>query len=424
MKRSVGSLLGLGIVLAISSAVYASTFKVIYTFGSSGPSDAGLPQGGLIRDAAGNLYGTTVGGGEHGSGTIFELSLGSNGPWTEQILYSFTGLADGGGPVAGVVFDSEGNLYGTTQQGGIVNQSCSVGCGVVFQLSPSESGWTEKVLYSFTGGADGATPDDPLVLDSAGNLYGTTYNGGSKQFCSYGCGVAFELIKATGSSETILHTFGSFISKYYFDGTHPAGALAFYGKGKLVGTTASGGDGSGTVFGLTLKSNETWGEQIIHNFCSPADCTDGSSPQAGLLVRNGKLYGTTINGGGAAAYGTIYELAEATSGWQLSEFSFGGPDGAVPVAPVIFRSGETYGATEQGGIKNNACPLYTEGNGVLYQVTQAGTKLGESVLYEFTGGNDGCGPSGALLADPSGNLYGTTFQGGAFGEGVVFEVTP
>ena len=148
------------LVLSVSAISSASTFKVIYTFQSNNTQDAALPEGQLLRDAKGNLYGTTVGGGTHGAGTVFELSPNSDGTWSESILYSFTYGADGGLPVSGLVMDGPGNLYGTTQQGGIFNHQCSTGCGTVFELSPSASGWTYTVLHSFTGYLSPILPQD------------------------------------------------------------------------------------------------------------------------------------------------------------------------------------------------------------------------------------------------------------------------
>ncbi|PYX52428.1 MAG: hypothetical protein DMG79_00730, partial [Acidobacteria bacterium] len=170
--------LSLGMVLGILSSAPASTFKVLYTFGASGNSDAYLPEGTLIMDQAGNLYGTTVAGGPYNGGTVFELMKNADGSWSEKILYSFTAGADGAQPLAAVVFDSEGNLYGTTSQGGINNSSCSQGCGVVFKLTPGSNQWTETVLHIFSGMPDGAGPGSALVIDPAGNLYGTTTYGG------------------------------------------------------------------------------------------------------------------------------------------------------------------------------------------------------------------------------------------------------
>jgi uncharacterized repeat protein (TIGR03803 family) len=429
VKRHQGlrNVCSLAVVLGIVGSASAATYKVLYAFGTNGGySDGYLPEGGLIRDNAGNLYGTTVAGGAKNQGIVFELSL-SNGSWREKILYSFTGGADGGEPAAALVLDSQGNLYGTTQLGGISQPNCSNGsCGVVFELSPSSSGWKETVLYNFTGGADGATPTAPLLLDSAGNIYGTTWGGGTFVGCYYGCGVAFELEKASGWSEKVLHTFTDFPT----DGAYPAGGLTLYGSNSLLGTTVAGGTlpccgkADGTLFELTRDSIGNWSETILYNFCAQANCADGNGPSGAPIVRNGRIFGAVSAGGTAAGYGTVYELTKTSSGLVLSQFSFGGAGGDYPIGPVLLRNGRIFGVTSQGGIANGACQAYPNGNGVVYELAQQNGKIAETVLYSFGGASDGCGPSGSLVSDAAGNLYGTTFEGGTFNEGVVFEVLP
>lgn len=431
MKYSfrLNAVLGLGIVLAMVSSGYASTFKVIYTFGTNGSADGYLPDGTLVRDAAGNLYGTTIAGGTgaYPAGTVFELTPNSDGTWTEETLYTFTGGADGAVPFAGVVFDSKGNLYGTTQQGGISNGTCGGGCGVVFELSPSATGWTHAVLHSFSGGPDGAVPTAPVVLDAAGNVYGTTEGGGVQSQCySLGCGIAFELVRAHGWKEKVLHTFQNAPK----DGAYPAGGVTFDGKGNLVGTTEGGGNWSvdagsdGTVYKLTPNSDGTWSETELYGFCALSGCADGSGPAAGVVVRNGKIYGTTGNGGGQNGSGTVFELSETASGSGIQVFPLGGANGATPMAPVLLNQGRLFGVASQGGFANNDCLSYGSGDGVVFELAQQNGKPTETVLYAFTGGSDGCIPRGGLTADAAGNIYGTTLEGGSLGLGVVFEVTP
>jgi uncharacterized repeat protein (TIGR03803 family) len=420
--------LWLGIVMTLAISGHASTFKVIYTFGTSGSTDGYLPDGAMVRDAAGNLYGTTVGGGngDYSAGTVFELSPASDGSWTEKILYNFTGGADGSTPVAGVVFDSQGNLYGTTQQGGISEGSCSGGCGVIYELSPSATGWKQTVLHSFTGKADGAAPVAAVVLDREGNIYGTTVSGGIQDQCFEGCGTAFELVRANKWQLKVLHTFENAPN----DGAYPEGGLTFDGKGSLLGTTlvgsnwSFGGTSYGTVFKLTPDADGTWSEQQLYGFCQHGACADGNGPQAGVVVANGKIYGTTNSGGGENAYGTVFELPESSHGAGIQVFSLTGVKGEYPTAPVLFDQGRLFGVTQQGGIVNGACQLYPDGNGVVFELSQQNGKPAETVLYSFTGGSDGCGPSAGLVADSDGNLYGTAFQGGSLSLGVVFEVTP
>jgi uncharacterized repeat protein (TIGR03803 family) len=210
-------------------------------------ADGQEPTAGLVFDAAGNLYGTTASG---GGGIVFKLAPNPDGTWTENVLHSFTrNSADGDIPRAGLIFDSSGNLYGTTASGG-GSSACIVGggaegCGVVFKLAPNPDGtWTESILYSFTGGADGAGPQAGLIFDAAGNLYGTTYSGGSTA-CTGGCGVVFKLTP-TGSSwsERVLHSFGG-------HGEFPNGPVIFDPAGNLFGTTSAGSSNFGLVFEIT-----------------------------------------------------------------------------------------------------------------------------------------------------------------------------
>ncbi|HEV2380969.1 MAG TPA: choice-of-anchor tandem repeat GloVer-containing protein [Terriglobia bacterium] len=258
----------------------AGNETVLHTF--TGGGDGGAPYAGLILDGAGNLYGTTYGGGPYGDGTVFKLDPSGN----ETVLYGFTGGADGGVPYAGLILDPAGNLYGTTSEGGILSYCFPgvfiPGCGVVFKLDPAGK---ETVLYKFTGGADGASPVAALILDAAGNLYGTAGEGGNKTGLCYseGCGVVFKLDPA--GKETVLH---EFIGK---DGANPAGGLIRDSAGNLAGTTYNGGSyRSGVLFELDQKDNET----VLHQFGQPED---GANPSAGLLQDPaGNLYGTTVNG--------------------------------------------------------------------------------------------------------------------------------
>lgn len=409
----------LGVMIGVPNAGFAASFKVIHTFSGT---DGGLPQGTLIIDKAGNLFGTVSGGGLYFGGTVFELSPDGNGNWTETILYNFHGNSDGGGPSAGVVMDSEGNLFGTTQQGGVRNGNCSVGCGVVFELSPGSSGWIYKRLYSFKGVPDGAFPDGELVSDSAGNLYGVTSGGGSIDGCFQGCGTVFELVKANGWQEQLLHTFPIWT---FTDGQYPSGKLALDKRGNLYGTTLVGGSiGYGTIYEMT-PSNGTWTENVIYSFCTLGDCEDGNQPSAGVIDINGQLYGTAAMGGGNGYYGTVFELKEFGAKWFEKSFALDITDGAKPLAPVINHGGALYGVTSQGGIQNTTCLADPTGNGVVFKLAIVNSVVEETVLYEFNGGSDGCEPIGGLVSDASGNLYGTTFLGGGTGNaGTVFEVTP
>jgi uncharacterized repeat protein (TIGR03803 family) len=296
---------------------------------------------------------------------------------------------------------------------------------VVYELSRTSSGWEQKVLYSFTGAADGATPMAPLLLDSAGNLYGTANGGGSFVGCYYGCGVAFELEQASGWTEKVLHSFAANPT----DGGNPTAGLQFDAKGNLVGTTPTGGVGpccsgynGGIVFQLNPGSDGSWGETILYTFCAEANCADGSAPSGGLIVDGAKLFGAA-GMGGAHGGGIVYNIADSV-GAKPAEFSFAARGGMSPVGPVVLHDGNIFGVTEQGGITTNTCAPFQNGNGVVYELSEVNGKQTETLLHSFSGGGDGCIPMGNLIADPAGHLYGTTFEGGKNGSGVVFEVTP
>jgi uncharacterized repeat protein (TIGR03803 family) len=262
---------------------------VLYDF--SGGGDGSGPRAGLIFDGSGNLYGTTEFGGEHSSGTVFQVTPSG----TETVLYSFCSLAkctDGYGPVAGLTFDQSGNLYGTTFKGGASNQ------GTVFKLTPNGGSWKESVLHNFTGGNDGSEPVAGLIFDTAGSLYSTTYLGGANR-----SGVAFRLTLNTNGSwkETVLRSFTG--SK---GGANPVAGLIFDQAGNLYGTTVSGGPhGRGVAFRLTPTAQGAWHETVLIYFNNHP----GSAPCGSLILdAAGKLYGTTF-GHGVASHGSVFELA-------------------------------------------------------------------------------------------------------------------
>ena len=262
----------------------AQTETVLYTF--TGGSDGGGPLPGLTSDGAGNFYATTKFGGDWGYGTVYELSPNRSGGWNQTVLYSFTGGADGGTPYfSNVIFDRVGNLYGTTFAGG------AYGYGVVFELSPAGTSWTETVLYTFTGGADGANPENGLIMDAAGKLYGKTLNLGEND------GVVFELSPSGGDwTERAIYT---------VPGASYAG-LAMDAAGNIYGTTAS------TVFELSPNGTGGWNPAVIHTFAGAP--TDGYIPEGTpVLDQDGNLYGTTYEGG-ATNYGTVYMLSPGGNG--------------------------------------------------------------------------------------------------------------
>ena len=318
---------------------------VLHNFHGNSP-DGWNPHAGLIFDAAGNLYGTTSGGGTYGRGTVFELSPTQGGLWTEKVLYSFGNSTDGVYPAYGaLIFDAAGNLYGTTSSGGTHNCQGNGGCGTVFQLSPTVGGaWTETVLYNFGNGTDGYSPEAGLVLDAAGNLFGTTAYGGANgcAVAQYsGCGTVFELTPVAGGgwTETVVHNFGSGT-----DGVLPIAGLTFDTAGNLYGTTEVGGPSNvGTVFQLSPMTGGGWSETVIHSFNVDSG---GWGPAAGTLVFDaaGSLYGSAFSGN------TAFQLTPAVGGTWTETVLYTFDHDSAPWAGLIFdATGNLYGTTWFGG---------------------------------------------------------------------------
>jgi uncharacterized repeat protein (TIGR03803 family) len=399
-------------------------YEVLYSFCSAGGTsctDGESPQAGLIEDTAGNLYGTTDSGGTNGFGTVFEVDNGGN----ETVLYSFCSAAnctDGGRPAAGLIEDTAGNLYGTTSLGG-TNSG-----GTVFKVNSTGN---ETVLYSFCSAAnctDGQAPSGGLIEDSAGNLYGTTSGGGAHN----NSGTVFK-VDSTGK-ETVLYSFCSVGSTHCTDGQYPSAGLIQDAAGNLYGTTSYGGANTsintavGAVFKLTppAQPEGTWTETVLYSFCSVGSypsCPDGMQPKAGLIQdAAGNLYGTTFYGGANDA-GTVFKVDSTGKETVLYSFcSFVGSDcmdGSYPIAGLIQDgAGNLYGTTAGGGA-NNA--VYG-GGGTVFKVGGAGQEM---VLYSFCSAancTDGQSPSGGLIEDTAGNLYGTTWDGGVNGGGTVFRL--
>lgn len=388
-RGSTAFILALCVALTASSAgaepgqPKKNSFRVVYNFAGTGSGAS--PFAGLTQDAEGNFYGTTIqGGGVNGAGTVFKLTPDE----TESVLYSFTDGSDGGIPYGGVVRDQEGNLYGTTSSGG--QPQCN--CGVVYKI---DTAGHESVLHTFVGGADGATPYGSLVMDADGNLYGTTFDGGGTCNCgtvfklapngketvlhafeggadganpysslimdkrgdltgatyqgggaACNCGTVFTL---RGHKESVLYVFtgGS-------DGAYPQTSLIQDKQGNLYGTTKFGGAFSGgTVFKLAPDNSET----VLHPFSGGAD---GASPYAGLVAdRDGNLYGTTQEGGVSDA-GTVFKVAPDGSAESVLYAFTGGVDGDQPVAGLFLGAkSELYGTASAGG---------TNGFGTVFKV--------------------------------------------------------
>jgi uncharacterized repeat protein (TIGR03803 family) len=372
---------------------------------TGGPGDGSNPYAGLIADSSGNFYGTTNAGGAHGFGTVFEL-VNSSGSYSEQVLYSFAGSqsgSDGASPYAGLIMDSSGNLYGTTLQGGPFNE------GIVFELVNSSGTYSEKVLYGFTT-SGGAFPYGGVIIDGSGNLYGTTQSGGANFF-----GTVFELVNSAGTySEQVLYSF----TKQGGDGAYPSSSLIVDGSGNLYGTTQQGGaNGFGTVFEL-VNSSGTYTEQVLYSFTNSGG--DGAYPYAGLIIDgSGNLYGTTQQGG-PGKFGTVFELVNSSGSYSekvLYGFSSSNGDGSQPGygSLIMDSSGDLFGTTSNGG-------ALKQGGTVFELVNSSGTYT-ESVLYSFGGGcGTGLSPYAGLVMDLSGNLYGTTTGGGSNGLGTVFSL--
>ncbi len=344
--------------------------------------DGGQPTDSLVMDSQGNLYGTAEVGGANGYGVVFQVTPSG----TETTLYAFSGATDGGYPYGGLVMDSQGNLYGTTLYGG--STACgATGCGVVFKVTPTG---TESVLYYFEGGTDGFYPRGTLVRDSQGNLYGTTQFGGA----TGGYGTVYK-ISPTGT-ETILYRFAGPPN----DGAAPFAGVVRDAQGNLYGTTESGGlYGVGTVFALTSS-----GEKILHTFSGNAD----AFPWGGLIRdAQGNLYGTATGN-----FGEVFKISP--SGVETILYTFtGNAGGADPLGNLVLDTkGNLYGTTSAGG---------TSSNGTIFMINSKGKK---SVIYNFPGGNGGSQPYAGLIGDTKGNGYGTTSQGGTFSHGTVFQITP
>jgi uncharacterized repeat protein (TIGR03803 family) len=394
------------------------------------------PLSGPVADEAGNLYGTTFGGGKDDCGTVYRLSVPPEvgGAWTRTAFYSFHCGTDGAEPYGGLIFDKRGNLYGTTTLGG--SGSCLAGCGTVFELvRPTEKGgkWTKSILYTFQGGTtDGSYPEASLVFDTQGNLYGTSEFGGGSECAGHGCGTVFELSppqqKDGAWSEAVLHIF---IGPTSTDAYAPMSNLIFDSAGNLYGTTIAGGSyNNGAVFELSppAAKGEAWTEAVIYSFIGPPD---GSSPMAGLvLAPSGVFYGTA-SGSGPASAGTVFELAPPArqgGAWTetvLHSFAYSPGDGSVPFASVVLdAAGNLYGTTLIGGDYSCDPGVFIYGCGVAYKLAPPaveGEQWTETILHNFSGG-DGIQPLGGLTFGKFGWLYGTTDQGGPSDAGTVFSV--
>lgn len=398
------SMFALGIA---ASPAQAQTFTVLHTF--SGP-DGANPSAAPVLDAAGNLYGPTISGtGAAYNGTIFKLAYRGSG-WVLSSLYDFQGGNDGGSPKAGLTLDRSGVVYGSTSLGG--GGDCTPGgCGTVFKLRPPATfcrsvicPWGKTQLYAIENRPDGAYPNSPVIFDQAGNVYGTTEEGGT------GFGVVYQLTPSgEGWAENVVHVFTGMS-----DGAYPTGVISD-AAGNLYGTTTVHGPyGYGTVFRLT-NSGSGWTLTNLYGFHATGD---GKVPYGRLVSDQfGNLYGTTSMGGGGDDGGTIYELSPQNGSWTYTVlYSFPSAD-SYPSSLVLDATGNLYGEQEAGGY----------GAGSVFKLTHFGNGWTYSELYTFTGGSDGSLPIDTVVIDRNGNLYGVAYYGGngycERGCGTVWEIT-
>lgn len=410
--------IGMMAVLTTLSAANAQNLTVLNNFsGSNGAQSLA----GLTMDAAGNLYGTVSEGGL-GAGLVFELTS-NGGVWSETVLYEFGGLAgDGAYPAGRVILDAAGNLYGTTQHGGEYNG------GTIFKLTPNVSGeWTETILHNFGEGTDGLFPTSGLTADASGNLFGTTYAGGTDAVCNYvqgdyssSCGTVYELTPSGEQwSYQVIYNF-----KTGSDGFFPFSGVTIDASGNLYGTCVLGGSAlRGVVYMLSPQSKGVYAETVLHAF---GVGTDAIFPYGDVILDSeGNLYGTTSQSNVKGELGTVYKLSAKV--WTETILYYFGVnvDGQFPQGGLVMdAAGNLYGTTHNGA---------QLGYGIIYELSPGQSSYNEKILYDFTGGLDGGISSAQLVRDASGNLYGTTWSGGSAqdcttgvipGCGVVFEFSP
>jgi uncharacterized repeat protein (TIGR03803 family) len=372
--------------------------------------DGARPYASVVFDATGNLYGTTFHAGAYHAGTVYELSPQPGGGWTEKVLHSFQiNRSDGMNPFSKLVLDTSGNLYGTTALGGTYDG------GTVFELTHTAAGgWMEKILHSFqNNGEDGLNPHSGLIVDAAGNLYGTTPQGGA-----YGGGTVFELSPGVGGSwsENVLYHFNISGSDAFL----PYASLILDAAGNLYGTTEGGGTfNAGTVFELSPSTSGLWNEEILYNFSEYG--SSGYSPVAGLILdAKGNLYGTS-GAGGAFRGGVVFELTPVDGTWDITVLVSLANNTEPPVGPnlyaglVLDTAGNLYGATTFGG------NFYADGSVFELEPLSHGNWLYKEL---YSSGTYGANPYDTPILDTAGNLYITASEGGKYTAGTVFEITP
>jgi uncharacterized repeat protein (TIGR03803 family) len=408
--------------LSVQAGSTSGKFGVVYSF--KGGNDGSSPAGALVFDSAGSLYGTTQQGGGSGNcsegvsgcGIAFELHPRSSGGWKETVLHRFQNGSDGAAPNGSLILDSSGNVYGTTLEGGMAE---SDNCGTVYSLIPARAGWTEKIIYTFCSqGGDGYFPASGLIADQTGNLYGTTSSGGNDLG-----GTIFELSPgANGWTWSLLRGL-CLIGNCARDGANPDASLVWH-SGRLFSTTPMGGKqerycggfpgGCGVIFELSL-SKGVWKEKVLHSFLG----VQGVQPSAKITFdKSSNLYGTT-EFGGVFGHGTAFKLFQDVGGWKYTVI-YNFRSGNLHTALALDAAGNLYGATKSGG--EGVC---SGGCGEVYKLTP--TERGGwtyTMLHGFSGESDGGQPSGDLIFGPDGRLYGVASIGGSGGNGVVFAIMP
>ena len=369
-------------------------------------NNGAYPVAPLTSDSRGNFYGTTIGGGYGCScGVVFELSPNQSGAWTEKVLYAFTGSSDGEWPVTNLLFDAKGNLYGGVSAGG------AYGLGGIFQLSPGTSGWTERLLYSFTP-QDGFSPGKQLAADSKGNIFGTLRDNGPDDG-----GSVFELSPQSNGTwnYAILYSFPELTN----DASEPYGGVTLGADGNLYGAGMSGGiDQNGAIYELTPNGQGGWTESVLYSF---GYHLDGVLPESPLIFdSSANLYGSTLSGGQYNG-GMVFELSPSAGSWSetvVYSFYSSPSDGVYPQGLAFAANGSLYGTTQRGG---NGCN--SPGCGIAFELApQPGGSWQETILHQFESANDGSySYANVLIDNKARRLYGTTqYGGGMYGYGTIF----
>ena len=400
-------------LLPFTASANGQTLSVMHNFGAK-VGDGNIPYASLIMDASGNLYSTAMEGGADGFGTVYRLSPNGIGGWDETTLYSFTGGADGASPHAPLILDSTGNLYGTTVQGGLTAKACN-------STAPAKGCGVVFKLTPTTQDSWTETVLYSFTGTDGGNPYSGLTSDGAGNFYGTGLiggsanqGVVYEL-SPTGASwkQTVLHSFAG-----KSDGNAPYAGVAFDSHGNLLGTTYGGGSaGLGIVYRLSPQSSGSWKETILHVFQGQS-ASDGAEPFSGVLLdKSGNIYGAA-SAGGTFNYGAVFELVAANkfSSTLLHSFNLDNKDGTFPNGIIFDLKGNLLGTTQGAG--------QNDGNGTVFKLTRGTNGWTETVLFTFQGSADGTYPNTSLFRDTAGNLYGATIWGGTLGPtngGVAFQ---